>query len=150
MHHIVYNRCNKTTYHNLTVGILVLRVWCKIMKQVPWLKIQYMRGVYVSQPRGHQDTFLSRTACFECLSDEINIHSPTLLSKAGPCDWLHSNSICIPVFTQQSVTVYLTTFHGSEASHESKPQVNLRLVYKVLRTLRLPPVHLSPSGLCNL
>lgn len=149
MHHIVYNRCNKTTYHNLTVAILVLRVWCKIIKQVLGWKLNIW-DVYVSQPRGHQDTLLSRTACFECLSDEINVHSPTLHSKAGPCDWLHSNSICIPVFTQQSVTVYLTTFHGSEASQESKPQVNLQLVYKVLRTLRLPPVHLSPSGLCNL
>lgn len=149
MRHIIYNRCSKTTYINLAVAILVLKVWRKIIKQVLGWKLNIW-DVYVSQPRGHQHTFLSRTACFECLSDEINIHSPTLLSKAGPCDWLHSNSICIPVFTQQSVTVYLTTFHGSEASQESKPQVNLRLIYKVLRTLRLPPVHLSPSGLCNL
>lgn len=71
--------------------------------------------------------------------------------RLRPCDWLQSNSICIPVFTQQSVTVYLTTFRRTEASQERKPQVNLQLIHKVLRTLRLPPAaHLSPSGLCSL
>lgn len=118
-------------------------------KTGPWLK-NPIHDVCISQPRGHRDTLLSRTACFGGLSDGINIHSPALLSKAGPCDWLHSNRICIPVFTQQSVTVYLRAFHGPGASQESKPQVNLQLAYKVLCTLRLPPVHPSPSGLCNL
>lgn len=54
MHHIVYNRCSKTTYHNLTVAISVLRVWCKIIKQVLGWKFNIW-DVYVSQPRGHQE-----------------------------------------------------------------------------------------------
>lgn len=57
----------------------------------------------------------------------------------SPSDWLQSSFICIPLFTQRSVTLYLTAFHRPEASQQCKPQVNSRRTQKALR---LPSIHL--------
>lgn len=63
---------------------------------------------------------------------------PYIASKdpSLPSNWLQSNFICIPLFTQQSVTVYLMAFH--RAKH-CKPQVNLQHI----QTSHPPPLWFS-------